>query len=45
MAPYDPHAGHAGDIGDNVVKLQVHLHQRLLHVVDMSGCVFHQPLP
>lgn len=41
----NPHPGRAGDVGDNVMKLQVHLHQGLLHVLDVSGCVFHKPLP
>jgi len=26
-------------------KLQVHLHQSLLHVLDVGGGIFHQPLP
>jgi hypothetical protein len=30
----DLHAGDAGDVADDVMKLQVHLHERLLHVLD-----------
>ncbi len=32
---------------DDVVELHVHLGQRLLHMLDMVGCVLHQhdPLP
>jgi hypothetical protein len=41
----DPHAGRAGDIRDNMMEPQIHLRQSLLHVLDMGGCVFHQPLP
>src|SRR5947207_10635989 len=40
----DPHASRAGDVRDNVVKLQVHLHQSLLHVLDMGSGVFNEPL-
>jgi hypothetical protein len=43
--PDNPHAGRAGDIGDDVMELQVHLHQGLLHMLDMGGGVFHQPFP
>jgi hypothetical protein len=28
-----------------MVKLEVHLHEGLLHMLDMRGRVFHQPLP
>ena len=31
----NPHAGGAGDVGNDVVKLEVHLRQRLLHVLNM----------
>jgi hypothetical protein len=41
----DPHSGCAGNVRDNVMKLQIHLHQGFLHVLDMRGCVFHEPLP
>ena len=39
------HAGHAGDVGYDMMQLQVHLHQSLLHVLDMRRCVIQQPLP
>lgn len=41
----NPHPSRAGDVGDDMMKLQVHLHQGLLHVLDVSSCVFHEPLP
>jgi len=41
----DAHAGGASDVGDDVVQLQVHLHQRLLHVLDMGGRVVKQAFP
>ena len=41
----DPHAGRTSDIRDDMMQLQVHLHQRLLHVLDMGRCIFDQPLP
>ena len=41
----DPHPGRAGDVGDDVMQLEVHLHQRLLHVLDVRGGIFQQPLP
>ena len=31
----DPLAHSAGDVGDDVVELNIHLRQRLLHVLDM----------
>ena len=31
----DLHAGSAGDVLHDMMQLQVHLHQRLLHVLDM----------
>ena len=31
----DPHTGRAGDVGNDVVELKIHLCQRLLHVLDM----------
>jgi hypothetical protein len=31
----DPQTSRAGDIGDDVVELNIHLCQRLLHVLDM----------
>src|SRR3546814_5287367 len=33
--PDDPHAGYAGNIRDDVMKFYIHLHQRLLHVLDV----------
>ena len=33
--PDDGHAGDAGDVGYHVMQLQVHLHQRLLHVLNV----------
>ncbi len=27
------------------MKLQVHLYQGFLHMLDMGGCVFHESLP
>jgi hypothetical protein len=27
------------------MKLQIHLHKGLLHVLDVGRCVFHEPLP
>jgi len=44
-SPDNPHPSRAGDVRYDVMKLQVHLHQGLLHVLDVGGCVFHKPLP
>jgi len=33
----DPQTSCAGDVGDDVVELKVHLCQRLLHVLDMGS--------
>lgn len=41
----DPHASRARDIRDHVMELQVHLHQGLLHMLDMGSGIFHEPLP
>ena len=41
----DPHAGGPRDIRHHVMQLQVHLHQRLLHVLDMGRCIFDQTFP
>jgi hypothetical protein len=38
-------AGYAGNVGHDMMQLQVHLHQRLLHMLDMRRCVVQQPLP
>ena len=40
----DAHPGHAGDVRDDVMELQVHLRQRLLHVLDVRRRVIQQPL-
>jgi hypothetical protein len=40
----DLHARHAGDVRDDVVQLQIHLHQGLLHVLDVRGRVLEQSL-
>jgi hypothetical protein len=42
--PDDPHARNARDVGNDVMKLHVHLHQRLLHVLDMGRGIFDQTL-
>lgn len=42
--PDDPHACDTGDVGDDMMELHIHLHQRLLHVLDMGGGIFDQPL-
>jgi hypothetical protein len=36
--------GHAGDIAEHDGQLQVHLHQSLLHALDVRGCTLHQGL-
>jgi len=33
--PNDRHAGDAGNVGDDMMQLQVHLRQRLLHVLNV----------
>ena len=33
------------DAGDHVIELHVHLHQRLLHVLDMLRLISHQHIP
>ena len=40
----DLHAGLPGDARHHVVKLQIHLHQRLLHVLDLCGTELQQTL-
>jgi hypothetical protein len=42
--PDDAHPGRPGDVRDDVVDLQVHLGQRLLHVLDVRGRVIQQAL-
>ena len=39
----DPHTRRSRHIGDDVMKLQVHERQRLLHVLDMSGGIIEMP--
>src|SRR5580704_6168021 len=34
----------SGDVRDDMVKLHVHLYESLLHVLDMGGGAFNQPL-
>jgi hypothetical protein len=36
---------HTGNVGQDMMQLQVHLHQRLLHVLDMRSCIIQQPFP
>ncbi len=31
----DLHSGRAGDVGDDVMELNIHLHERLLHVLNV----------
>ena len=40
----DPQTRCAGDVGDDVVELKVHLCQGLLHVLDMGGRILEQAL-
>jgi hypothetical protein len=40
----DGHAGHPGDVRDDMVELKIHLRQRLLHVLDMRGGIVEQPI-
>ena len=42
--PDDAHTGRSRDVGHDVVELQVHLGQRLLHVLDVSCSVVEQSL-
>ena len=44
MARLIPHPGHAGDVRNDVMEVQVHLGQRLLHVLNVGGRVIEQPL-
>jgi hypothetical protein len=40
----DPHSRDAGDVADDVMQLDIHLHQGLLHVLDVRRGVLDQPL-
>ena len=40
----NPHVGCSSDICHNMMELKVHLHQRLLHVLNVGGGIFDQPL-
>ena len=40
----DPHPGFAGHVGHHVMELDVHLHQRLLHMLDVRRTVVQQAL-
>ena len=40
----DPHPGFARHIGHHVIELDVHLHQRLLHMLDVRRTVVEQAL-
>ena len=40
----DAHTGHAGNVADHVVQLEIHLDQSLLHAVDARRCSLHQLL-
>jgi len=42
---YDCQACYSRDVADDMVQLQVHLVQRLLHVLDVGRCHLHQALP
>jgi hypothetical protein len=41
----DRHACDPGDVGHDMMQLQVHLRQRLLHVLNVCRRVIQQPLP
>ena len=40
----DAHPGRTRDVGHGMVQLQIHLHQRLLHVLNVRGRVLDEPL-
>ncbi len=40
----DVHARGAGDVRDDVMDLQVHLRQRLLHMLNVRRSIIEQPL-
>src|SRR5262249_61997013 len=42
--PNDPHPSQACNVSDDVMELQIHLHHRFLHVLDMRGAIFDQHL-
>ena len=42
---HDAHPRLARDVGHDVMKLDVHLHQGLLHVLNVCRCIFDQPFP
>ena len=41
----NPYACRAGDVGHDMMQLQVHLHQGLLHMLDVSGGILGEPFP
>ena len=43
--PNDRQSGETGDIGDDVVQLQVHLIESLLHVRNVNRGHLHQTVP
>ncbi len=40
----DPQSSCAGDVGDDMMELKIHLGQRLLHVLNMRGRILEQTL-
>jgi hypothetical protein len=43
--PQDLQPGHAGDVGQDVMELQVHLLQGFLHMQDVRGAVLNEFSP
>ena len=41
----DPQAGHPGDIADDERQLEIHLHERFLHALDVSAGALDERLP
>ena len=41
---YNRQPGQAGDVADDVMQLQIHLIQSLLHVIDVRGGHLHEAL-
>lgn len=39
---HDGHAALPGDVGKHMMNLQIHLGERLVHVLHMQGGIFHQ---